>query len=1001
MDTKQFLSLIWPATGPYLLAIPAQFTAIDGKTHRYFKHFGHTSIDDAADHARALTASAGDDVAAVDVYFAVASVKEDLSRVRSKDLQAAGKKVRGVHKRSGHDNTAQVKAFWVDIDIKPGQPDAYATRKEAADALLRFVSACALPTPYVVSSGSGFHVYWPMDTAIDADQWGHYAAILKALCKSRGLKADPSRTADRASVLRPVGTYNWKTGQPVEVKLLKTGDVSTTAHLLAKLAYLAESMGVDAPAARPQTGIDLLGPLPAGASAAAQRLNDQATSALVQGPPVNAKRVVQRCQQLSWQAANQGHVTEPQWYDMIGCLRHAERGDEAVHRMSAGYSGYSKTDTDAKIAQHIAGEYGPTLCSTFEGHRPGGCAGCPHLGKIKTPLVLGRQEATAPAPQANTDPSLGLAGQPLPEVPFPFRRVVDAQTGLTKIAIRQFDKDDNEIEDDVIYGNDIYPSALVYNERERAYYCAVRRYLPKDGWADFEFRLGQLYDRRGLSSLLGNIGVVPDLGKVDLLVQYMIAYIRDLQKHVAASVIYAQLGWRPDRKGFVLPQSLITEDGPEPVQPSKNVMATLEWQDPRGDLATWKQVADVFNRPGMEPHQFGFGVGFAAPLFRFTNFNGMIVAMVGERGSGKTSSALAANSIWGHPLMGWGDMENDTRKAFYEKLGVLQNLPVTYDEITNLDPDTLSDLCYAVSKGQGRRRLNTDGTSKENFGTWQTMMLTTSNSSLHARLQMAKADASAESVRVFEYAVPPNTLSKEEADAAFLLLKDHFGLAGPIYAEFLVKHADSVAKRVQYWIRKIDQAAKVTSGERFWSAGPACVLTGFEIANRCGLTTADVDRLFNFSVSTIIKMRAVVDEGVRTPLGVLSDYLNGNLRNMLVVNSRPERGKVLLVGREPAGELRVRFDTWDDKLYIDRHHFRKYCADQRTDYTTVRAGLEAAGVLINAQRKVNLGVGTSYGTAQTWAWVIDMTHPTMSASAPQLAIAGIPAVKPEVPSGAV
>lgn len=991
MDTLAFLSLIWPNTGPYLLAIPAQFTK-DGKTHQYFKHFGHASIASAAAHAQSLATGSGEDINATDVYFAVASVKEDLTPLRSKDLDAVGKKVRGIHKRTKHDNTRAAKCFWIDIDVKAGEANAYATRADAVTALNEFVTACTLPAPYVVASGGGYHVYWPMDEAIDADKWYHYASILKQLCKSRGLRADPSRTADRASVLRPVGTYNWKTGQPRLVELKQSGVLSTTNHLLSKLAYLAETAGFNTPAPAPSTGIAHLGPMPSGITADARALNEQqAASVVTQGPPANAKRVVQRCQQLSWQAANQPQVLEPQWYDMVGCLRHAERGDDAVHRMSVRHPSYSQTDTDAKIAQHIAGDYGPTLCQTFEDHRPGGCAGCPHSGKIKTPLQLGKQELSAPTPTATIETAAGVTDIELPDAPFPFRRVVDARTGQAKIAIRQYDKDDQEIEDDIIYDNDIYPSRLVFNERENAYYCAVRRFLPKDGWADFEFRLGQLYDRRSLASLLGNIGVVPDLGKVELLVQYMIAYIRDLQKHAAASIVYAQLGWRDDRRAFVLPETLVTTSGQESLRISKNVVDTLTWKEPRGDLDTWKQVANVFDNPGMAPHQFGFGVGFAAPLFKFTNFNGMIIAMVGERGSGKSSSALAANSIWGHPTMGWGDMENDTRRAFYEKLGVLQHLPVTYDEITNLDPDTLSDLCYAVSKGQGRRRLNTDGTSKENFGSWQTMMLTTSNSSLHARLQMAKADASAESVRVFEYTVPPNTLAKDQADAAFGLLKDHYGLAGPVYAAFLVKHADKVAARVQHWVREIDRNAQVTSGERFWSAGPACVLTGFEIANRCGLTNANIDRLYQFSLDTIIQMRSTVDDGIRTPMGVLSDYLNGNLRNTLVANSKPERGKVMLIGREPTGELRVRFDTWDNRLYIDRRHMRQFCADRKIDFNMIRNGLLNLGVMLNDQRKVVLGQGTSFGTAQTRCWTIDTSHQYMAGTVPVLATGAIPA----------
>lgn len=985
MHTLQFLELVWPAVGPYLLAIPATFTDGAGTQVKYFKHYAYNTIADAASAANALACGDGETVNGQDVFFALGSVKEDLTAMTKKQREAVGKKVRGVHKDSQHDNTQALRCFWLDIDVK-ADPMAYPTVKEAFEALRAFVTTQSLPKPYVVSSGGGLHVYWPMTEAIDPQQWAHYAGILKRVTKSWGLRADPMRTTDRASVLRPVGTYNWKTGTPRVVELKVAGEVTGTEQLLTKLAYLGETTGTSAPPTAARVSISTAG------------INDQIIASMqVQGPPSNPRRVVKRCQQLSWQAGNPDAVSEPQWYDMVGCLRHAERGSAAVHLMSKGHTQYSQSATDAKIQQHVSGDYGPTLCQTFEDHRPGGCAGCPHAGKIKTPLVLGREEITAPPPVVALAGPQGEADLPLPEAPYPFRRVTDHVTGLTKIVVRQFDSDGNDIEDEVVYEHDLHPSGITFNERDGYYYCTVRRFLPKDGWADFEFPLGKLYDRRTLAGLFGNIGVVPDSGKVELLVQYMIAYIRELQKQAAATIIYAQLGWREDGQGFVLPGQLVTAAGPEPVKISKNVLDTLTWKEPRGDLDTWKQVVAVFETPGMEGHQFGFGVGFAAPLFSMTGFTGMIVSVVGERGSGKSSVVRCANSIWGHDKMSWVDMEHDTRRAFFETLGVLRHLPPAYDEITNLDPESLSDLCYAVSKGQGRRRLNTDGTSKENFGGWQTMMLTTSNSSIHARLQLAKADATAESVRVFEYQVPPNTLPKAVADEAFAKLVDNYGLAGPIYAQFLVANREKVKSRIQHWIKVVDQRAQVTSGERFWSAGVACVLTGFEVANKLGLTNVDIRRLFDFAVAQTNKMRGTVDEGVRTPSSILADYLNGNLRNMLISNSKPERGKIMLVGREPQGELRVRYDTWADRLYIDRHHIRQFCAERRIDFRTFRDGLFLSGALLNDQTKITLGRGTAYGTAQSWCWMLDTNHPDMAGARPTLA--AVPDADPSSATG--
>lgn len=965
MDTHQFLSRVWPATGPYLIAIPIKWTDKDtGELRAGFRHYPHEAIADAVQHANAL---ANDIDAPQDVYFALGAIKE----IKKKEVRKAA-------------NIDRLRAFWIDLDVEPGEPKKYATQREACESLRDFCKAMQLPTPMVVNSGGGIHVYWPLSDELDGDKWFHYASLLKGIAKSWGLKQDPTRTADRCSVLRPVGTHNWKTGNARTVKLIANGAVNDTEQFLQTLAHLSQTFAINAPAPAPKAAINIAQGLPAAAAAAASVNQQQIQSLNQNGPPSDAKTTVARCQQLKWQAQNQGKVDEPQWYDMVGCLRHCDRGDDAVHRMSRGHPGYSQQATSDKIAQHIAGGYGPTLCQTFEDHRPGGCANCPHAGKIKSPIQLGKQMPTAPAPTQVMPLAIGQTPATLPPPPYPFKRVVNSHSGLTQVVVASFDKDGTPSEDELVYEFDLFPSRITFDERENCYTVTVSRFLPKDGWAEFDIPIGKLYDRKNLATTLGNIGVVPDLPKVEYLVQYMVAYIRDLQKQSAAATVYAQLGWRPDQQRFVMPNRLLSPVGAQDIVTNPNVERALGWVDPRGDLDTWKRIASVFERPGMEAHQFGLGVGFAAPLLRFTNFSGVIVSLVGEAGSGKSSVAELANSIWGHRRMGWTDAKNDTRLSFYNVLGVLQHLPATYDEITNLDPDTMSDLCYAISKGQGRRRLNADGTAKDNYGAWQTMMLTTSNASLHAKLALAKADASAESVRVFEYRVPPNTLAKNEADALFSQLNDHFGLAGPLFIQYVMAHMDHVKARVLHWISEVDAAAQVASSERFWSAAAGCVLAAFEATNVCRLTNADLPRLLAFAVECIKKMRGVVQETVRTPTGVVSDYLSTHVRNTLVVSKQPETGKPTLIAREPYGELRIRYDAWAEKLYVDRAHFRKFVAERMLDPTQVCEELERAGVILGTSRGV-MGKGTSFKSGQTYLLCFNTAHPDLGGSAVSLA----------------
>jgi hypothetical protein len=137
-----------------------------------------------------------------DIYFACATYVEIGSRKRN--------------------NICKIQSLFLDLDTNEGaslradgktdpKPNTYRDRIEAIQALTQFCQQMSLPVPtIVVGSGYGLHVYWVLDTPLDADRWQVYADGLKGAAVRLGLLADPSRTADACSILRPVGTVNHK-----------------------------------------------------------------------------------------------------------------------------------------------------------------------------------------------------------------------------------------------------------------------------------------------------------------------------------------------------------------------------------------------------------------------------------------------------------------------------------------------------------------------------------------------------------------------------------------------------------------------------------------------------------------------------------------------------------------------------------------------------------------------------------------------------------------------
>jgi hypothetical protein len=127
------------------------------------------------------------------------------------------------------DLATSAKSFWLDLDCgqdKAGKGEGYLTQQKALAALAEFADDWEFPTPtYVVNSGGGLHVYWCLAQEIPATEWRPVAARLKALTERHKLRADPTRTADIASVLRPPGTQNHKLANPRPVAIISPGDL--------------------------------------------------------------------------------------------------------------------------------------------------------------------------------------------------------------------------------------------------------------------------------------------------------------------------------------------------------------------------------------------------------------------------------------------------------------------------------------------------------------------------------------------------------------------------------------------------------------------------------------------------------------------------------------------------------------------------------------------------------------------------------------------------------
>ena len=182
-----FFSRVLPATGVYCAAI---------KTKRgTFRNEFYTS------HEALWLALRDADRSGVESYFTVASLELNASRAVA--------------------NVEALQCLRVDVDFGEGhKAEVYATKAEALAAVKKFYTDAGLPSPLVVESGGGLHVYWPLEDHLRPEAWLPYAKGLKAACMQRRLRADHAVTANIAQILRAPCTTNRKlAGKPRKVEL--------------------------------------------------------------------------------------------------------------------------------------------------------------------------------------------------------------------------------------------------------------------------------------------------------------------------------------------------------------------------------------------------------------------------------------------------------------------------------------------------------------------------------------------------------------------------------------------------------------------------------------------------------------------------------------------------------------------------------------------------------------------------------------------------------------
>jgi len=865
----------------------------------------------------------------------------------------------GAEERRTTKNAIALKSFYIDLDCGPGKP--FSDLNEGLLALRAFCKVTGLPRPTIVKSGMGAHLYWVCDQALPREQWTTHAERLKELCVQHKFEVDPVVTGEAARILRIPGTYHVKDPtNPILVEVLHAAP-ELTLEQVEKL--LEPSFDILAQANKQQYKREL----------------DPLTLSLMGNKVAKFKDLLVRslegkgCAQIVHIYNNRAELSYDMWRGGLSIAQKCSDRDKAIHIISQGHPGYSAEATE-KMAN---GTNGPYTCERFRILNPAGCEGCPH--KIATPIALAERVVEATPEEsvvtAVEEVTKEVKQYHIPKFPFPFFR---GKNGGVYYKTTKKSKDGNEEEtEELLYQHDFYVvKRMVDPDLLDTILC--RLHTPRDGVRDFIMPKTTVVSRDKFMAMVAGHGIVLLGKKQEMLMQYVKAWVDELMKQKAEKA-HKQFGWTEDNSSVIIGDREIKATEVVYSPPSAPTLPHIHYFEPKGDFQKWKEIINHYGKPGLEARAFAFFLGFGTPLMRFTGLDGFLVNLVSrDSGTGKTTILHAINSIYGRPKE-LTLAPKDTYNSRMNRLGVMQNLAVTMDEITNMASEQMSQQVYDVTSGRGKNRMKQhENSERNNNSTFQTGMITSSNRSVLDVLMSMKGFPDGELKRVLEIQIT----QEEGAEATwsrehFEPLLKNYGHAIEPYMQALLAQLPAAKDLLEEMRKKVDGEAGIRPSERYWSLIVALAMTGGTVSKKLGLHDIPIKPVFDFGIELIRTTRAKTREFLFDGDEFLGVFMQRHFNEILVINGRADKRNGLDHGpiKEPRNALTMRYEPDTKMLYVSTAAYRAECEktsmnfeESLKPYAKCKALVVHPGGSYAKRKQIFAGTSAGAGTSTMCLW---------------------------------
>lgn len=500
--------------------------------------------------------------------------------------------------------------------------------------------------------------------------------------------------------------------------------------------------------------------------------------------------------------------------------------------------------------------------------------------------------------------------------------------------------------------------------------------LPNEQPKEIVLGAKAIFGASGISEISGKGAIIHD---GDLFKRYVREAVDMFNADNKLDKQFEQYGWKDDAS-FLFGANLYAAGETQPIMGAGEVKIRNQWLGPckGGEIGKWSRAANSLFTKGCEPQSFALLCSFAAPLMRFhsTGEGGSIISLVNDQsGSGKTTALEAVESVWGRKEA-LRLTDDDTRVSKSLILGNLANLPVTWDELYNRDPEKIREFVLMFTNGRDKMRGTQDGGLRHNKASWQTILMLASNNSIVDILSTGTgSDAPAFRVMEFQTEIPKGIAQK--GDEMKRTLHDNSGLAGDAYLRLLTQPAvlSFIIEALPKWTEQVWKKTNLNNEHRFWVRTIASVMAAGVVVNKLGILDFSTDRIVDWAMENVGGMRATAAASKADPCDVFARFLAENMTSTLVVATAWKPKTELRPLIEPRRELQVRYEKDTKRVYVNEYFLRKWLAENNVNIREFLRRMKELNVLLKDGRRITLGAGTDYASGQSTCFEIDGANP--------------------------